>query len=132
MFEFLFELIFEIFGEALLQATFAALTEAGLHFGRRPDAQPRQTSTVLLVLGYALLGAIAGGLSLLVFSSPFMHNHAARLANLLLSPIAGGLAMALLGAWRRRRGQQTIQLDRFAYGFLFTLAMALVRFFGTY
>jgi hypothetical protein len=36
--------------------------------------------------------------------------------------------MALLGAWRARRGQDLIRLDRFAYGYLFALAMAAMRF----
>jgi hypothetical protein len=37
--------------------------------------------------------------------------------------------MALIGIWRDRRGQEPIRLDRFAYGYLFALSLALVRFF---
>jgi hypothetical protein len=36
--------------------------------------------------------------------------------------------MAALGAWRIRRGQSLVPLDRFAYGCLFALAFAFVRF----
>ena len=37
-----------------------------------------------------------------------------------------------LDAWRRRREDELVRLDKFAYGYLFALAMALVRFyFGT-
>jgi hypothetical protein len=125
MFEFIFELLFEVFAQVL----WTALAEAGLHFARRPGAENAPTNVLLLVLGYSVLGAIAGGLSLLVFSNPFIHNQQARLANLVLAPIAGGLAMALLGAWRRKRGQATIQLDRFVYGYLFAQSVAFVRFF---
>jgi len=40
--------------------------------------------------------------------------------------------VAALGAWRRRRDQPTVLLDRFAYAFIFAMAMALVRLkFGT-
>ena len=40
--------------------------------------------------------------------------------------------MAGIGAWRRRRDQELIRLDRFAYGYLFALAMAAIRFaFGS-
>jgi len=37
--------------------------------------------------------------------------------------------MAILGAWRARRGQQVLRIDRFAYGYLFALSIALVRFY---
>jgi hypothetical protein len=33
-----------------------------------------------------------------------------------------------VGAWRARRGQPPLRIDRFAYAYLFTLAFALVRF----
>jgi hypothetical protein len=47
-------------------------------------------------------------------------------------PGRAGLAMMARGAWRRRRDQELIRLDKFAYGYLFALAMALVRFnFGS-
>lgn len=128
MLEFVFELLFEIFGEVLLQVVFGSVSEAGLHIVRNPDREPRDTSPWLLVLGYSLLGAILGGLSLIFFPHAFIHHPMARFANLLLSPTASGLSMALLGAWRRRRGQQVLGIDRFAYGFLMGLAMSGVRF----
>jgi len=40
-----------------------------------------------------------------------------RIANLIITPIAAGGAMGALGAWRRRRNEELIRLDRFAYGF---------------
>jgi len=51
----------------------------------------------------------------------------------LLLEIFGELILQLIGevlaigAWRRRRGQRPVLLDRFAYGYLFALVMALVR-----
>lgn len=42
--------------------------------------------------------------------------------------LAGGLLMSLLGTWRTGRSQSLLRIDRFAYGFLFALALALVRF----
>ena len=128
MLEFLFELFFEVLGEVLLQLAVSLLTEAGLHAVRNPDQAPAVRSPWLLATGYGLLGALAGGVSLLLFPNSFMHTRATRIASLLLTPVAGGLAVALLGAWRRRKGQATIELDRFGYGYLFALAMALVRF----
>lgn len=129
MLEFIFELVLELFGEVILQVLFQALAEAGLHFVRRPERPPAHP--LLLAFGYAMLGLIAGGLSLLLVSHSLMHTRNGRIACLMLAPVASGLAMGLLGAWRERRGQARVGLDRFSYGYLFALAMSLVRFYGT-
>ena len=128
--EFIVELILELFGEVLLQIVFEALAEAGLHVVRRSDRPPAHPA--LLGLGYALLGLIAGAVSLWVLPHSLMHTRFGRIACLLLAPVASGLAMGLLGAWRQRRGQAVVGLDRFAYGYVFALGMALVRFYGTH
>ena len=74
-----------------------------------------------------LLGATAGALSLWIFPSLFIASHAGRIANTVVTPFIAGGCMAAIGAWRRRRDQELILLDRFAYGYLFALVMALVR-----
>jgi hypothetical protein len=123
MFEFLFELI----GELVLQALFEALAELGLQSTREVFKRP--PNPALATLGYAIYGAGAGGLSLILHAAHFTHSPTARLAALIFVPIGSGLAMSLLGAWRRKQNQDLIRLDRFAYGYVFALAMALVRFF---
>jgi hypothetical protein len=60
----------------------------------------------------------------------FIENPSLRLLNLLLTPVAGGAMMALLGRLRARKGAPLIQLDHFGYAFTFAFAMALVRFFA--
>jgi hypothetical protein len=127
--EILFELLFQFLGEIILQIVFEVLAEFGLRILREPFRQPPHPW--LASLGYALLGAFAGGISLLFFPSLFLLSQAARLANLLLTPIAAGLVMAALGVWRRKHDQPLLRIDRFAYGFLFALAMASVRFFAS-
>jgi hypothetical protein len=77
-------------------------------------------------IGYTVYGAIIGGLSLLVVP----HNlvpEAWRVANILLTPLAAGLAMMAMGRWRARRGDTRLRVDRFVYVYLFALAMALAR-----
>ena len=124
--EFIFELLFELLGELLLQIAFELLAE----FGWRGLGAPFRKSAHPLVagVGYAVFGAIAGGLSLWVFPNLFIASHLGRVANVVVTPILAGAAMAMLGAWRRRRDQSTVLLDRFAYAFIFAMAMALVRF----
>lgn len=116
--EFIFELILQVVFEAVAELGVRAV---GAPFQRRPNPW-------LAAVGYALLGAVAGGLSWLIFPGLFIAPGSARIANLVLTPIAAGAAMAWLGRWRSRRGQEVIHLDRFAYGYLFALAMAFTRY----
>ncbi len=119
------EALLEIIGEFLLQAFGEALVELGLHalgepFHRRPNPW-------LAALGYAGFGAIMGGLSLTVLPNNLVPE-TLRLANLILTPLAVGALMTAIGAWRARRGQPVLRIDRFAYGYLFALTFALIRF----
>jgi hypothetical protein len=119
------ELIFELLGEFVLQVIGEALVEIGFHSLAAPFRRP--PNPWLAGIGYALLGAILGGISLLAFPDNLVPG-AWRVANLVATPIAVGAVMALMGAWRARRGQQVLRIDRFAYGYLFALSIALVRF----
>lgn len=126
---FLIELLVEVFGELLLQLLFEGLAEVGLHLFRKPGGGA-DFSAWMRALGYVVLGLLAGGLSLWLRPQSFIHSSAGRLGNLLLAPVAMGLTMAIVGAWRNKRGQQTLGIDHFAYGYVFALSMSLVRFFG--
>ena len=128
--EFIIELLFELFGEWLLQIAFELLAE----FGWRRLSGPFHKSAhpALASVGYAVFGAIAGALSLWLVPTLFIASPVGRAVNVLVTPVLAGASMALLGAWRRRREQSTVLLDRFAYAFIFAMAMALVRLrFGT-
>ena len=128
--EIIFEVLFSFIGEFVLQVLLEALAEMGLHSMRETWRKP--PNPWFAAIGYALFGAIAGGLSLLFLPDLLVHSHSLQLINVILTPIAAGLAMMAMGAWRRRRDQDIIRLDKFAYGYLFALAMALVRFqFGS-
>ena len=119
------ELILELLGEFLLQVVGEALFEIGFHSLAEPFRRP--PNPWLAAFGYALFGAILGGISLLAFPNNLVPG-AWRVANLVATPIAVGAVMAIMGAWRARRGQQVLRIDRFAYGYLFALFIALVRF----
>ncbi|MEP7297509.1 MAG: hypothetical protein ABI702_15090 [Burkholderiales bacterium] len=123
--EFIFELLFEIFGELLLQIVFELLAE----FGWRIASAPFRKSPHPLAagVGYAVFGALAGAISLWIFPRLFITSHLGQWANLIVTPLLSGGAMAMLGAWRRRNDRDTVLLDRFAYAFIFALAMGLVR-----
>lgn len=119
------EFIVEIVGEFLLQALGEALVEIGLHSLAEPFR--RAPNPWLAALGYTLFGAILGGLSLLLFAD-YLVPPPWRTVNLFVTPFLVGGLMAAMGAWRARRGEPVLRIDRFLYGFLFAAALALVRF----
>jgi hypothetical protein len=123
----LIELLFELVFEFLLQIVIEVLVELGLRSAIEPFR--KAPSPWLAALGYAMFGAAAGGLSVLVLPQSLVHGETMRLVNLAVTPIMAGLAMAALGAWRTRRGQQIFRIDRFSYGYLFALSLAMVRFY---
>ena len=118
-------IVLQLAGEALLQIFGELLFELGWRSVTAPFQ--KEPHPVLASFGYPLLGAAVGALSLWPFPALFVHSHAGRIANALVTPVLAGASMAAIGAWRRRRGQRVLLIDRFAYGYLFALAMALVR-----
>ncbi len=126
--ELLLELLFEVFGEAILQVVFELLAEVGVHVTRGEVRHQESRSAWRLVLGYPLLGALVGGLSLLVFPNSFAHIYPARVVGFVVAPLIAAMSVVALGAFRARRGQQLVSLDRFIYGYLFALGLAVVRF----
>ena len=123
------ELLFEFFTEFLLQIVVELLAEIGLRSTTEPFRKP--PNPWLAAIGYAIFGATAGGISLFVLPESLVREETWRLVNLAVTPVLAGLAMAAMGAWRVRRGQQTLRIDRFSYGYLFALCMAIVRFHFT-
>lgn len=122
MLEFLLEMV----GEILLQGIVEALAELGLHslaapFRKRPNPW-------MAAIGYSLFGAGCGGLSIWLFPAHLVTEEPLRILNLVVTPVVVGVLMSLMGAWRSHRGEPLLRLDRFAYGYLFALSLALVRF----
>ena len=123
----LLEIIFEFVAEVLLQVFLEALTEFGLQGLREMFQWPKKAHPFLAVVGYGVLGAGVGALSVLIFPTGFIQEKWMRILNLVVTPIVSGFAMVSLGCWRRYRNQELIRLDHFTCGFVFALAMALVR-----
>jgi hypothetical protein len=120
--------ILQLLGELLLQV-FGELI-AGL-VGRRAKESFRRLQPFrpwLVAIGYGICGAVAGAISLWLLPSLFISALWLRIVNLIVTPLLAGLLMERLGAWREMKNMATIRLDTFAYGFVFALAMALVRF----
>lgn len=90
-----------------------------------------QGSRVLTGFIYALLGVLAGALSLLVLPHRLIHPERPfgfHGISLLISPIVAGLVLSSVGRILRRWGGKVTPVETFGYGFAFALGMALVRF----
>jgi hypothetical protein len=132
--EISFELLFSIFGfllqavfDILAQGVFEVMAEIGLRSLAEPFRRSQPINPVLAGLGYLIYGAIAGGFSLLLpkmFTAPWW----LRLLNVIITPVACGFIMAKVGRIRERRGDRPMRIDTFMYGYLFALAMAIVRY----
>lgn len=123
----MFEFLFEFFAEFLVQIFGEVLMELGCHAIAEPF---RKTPNPWLAsIGFLLFGALLGSLSLLIFSAHFIAAKRLRILNLAFTPIAAGGCMAAIGAWRAKRGDPVLRIDRFAYGSLFALSFGVMRFF---
>lgn len=142
--EDLLGVILEFLGEVLIELLMAGATDvlaraAGQRAtrggGRRAGAVLRRLFVEFhrmgVVLGgavFVLLGIGAGLLSLGLFPHPIFGTHRFHGASLLISPIVAGFGMSLIGWMVRRRGGRRARIETFRYGFVFALAMAIVRF----
>ncbi|WP_424193057.1 hypothetical protein ACMYR3_16070 [Ampullimonas aquatilis] len=104
--------------------------ETLIEFGWHAVVAPfqRQSKPWLAGVGYALFGALIGAISLWPFPNQFVTSYVGRLVGVGITPVIAGLSMMTIGAWRRKLDQPLIRIDRFAYGYLFALGMAVVRF----
>ena len=116
------ELLLQFLGEVLIQGVME------LGFRSLADVFGRRRNPLLSIIGCFLWGLIAGGISLLILPTAFINSSNLRVLNLLLTPVAVGVIMALLGRLRAKKSAPLVQLDHFGYAFTFAFAMALVRF----
>ena len=120
------EFIVELLLEFLLQAVGELLFEMGLR--ALVDPFRHKPSPWLAAIGYLLFGAALGAASLWLVPEHMVRSEPMRWVNLAITPWAVGAGMALVGRLRERRGDLLLRIDHFAYGYLFALSVALVRF----
>ncbi len=120
------ELLVEILTEFVLQIVFQILLDIGLH-ALKEGVYP--TNPILSTIGTVPWGTIAGAISLWPFPHLFITHTVYRMANIVVTPLAAGLAMMLLGKFQQKRGRIPLWLDHFGHGALFALAMSLTRYF---
>ena len=120
--------ILEVFGELLLQVIFEFIAEFLGHSVKSPFRKLPPIPPWLAAIGYVVLGALAGLLSLWLMPEVFIKAPWLRAVNLLLTPVGAGLIMAWSGSRRSRKDKDVIRIESFSYGFCFAFSLALVRF----
>jgi len=123
--------ILEIFLEFLLEFIFEVAVELGLHSARDLVRGGSDMPPWLALIGYPLLGAAIGFISLFIFPYRLVAHAPVPGLSLVVAPVLAGIGMWGIGWLRRRKRGPVIRLDRFSYGFIFALAIALVRFVFT-
>lgn len=124
--EILFELLL-LLGQLVLEVFAEALLDLGLS-GLRDALGRRNRSPSLAAMGYLILGALVGGLSLWLWPQRLLRSGPVPGLSLLLSPVAGGAAMEAWGRYRRGGGHATTNLATFLGGAAFALGYAMARF----
>jgi hypothetical protein len=129
--EIILELLFEFFGELILQLIAEIFVDSSTHGAkkvmRRSGRPSKPVDPMLAACGYVAAGWLAGMLSLWLVPQLFIRSQMASIAGLLLVPIASGLIMMWIGSWRKRHDKQVNGIETFAYGFCFAFTMSLVR-----
>ncbi|MEQ1886909.1 MAG: hypothetical protein ABL967_17745 [Bryobacteraceae bacterium] len=127
--DFIFGPLLELLGEIVLQLVVEIIMESLIRaLSQLWESTPK---TVTSIFGYTCLGAVSGVVSLLIAPRHFVRILPWRLGSLLITPTIVGFCMVLVGNWRIRKGQSVFRIDRFACGYLFALAFALVRLIWT-
>jgi hypothetical protein len=119
--EFLIPLLFELLVEILGEAGGEALSEP-LKIAKHP---------IVATIGFALWGAIAGGISLMLLPRSLIANQHLREIGLIAIPVSVSCVMAAIGQWRNQGERNRGTIARFGYPFTFALTMSLVRFLAT-
>ncbi|HWG20174.1 MAG TPA: hypothetical protein VG225_06555 [Terracidiphilus sp.] len=121
--------LFELLAEVLLEFAFGMLAAALSRAARRIFVTTYRAGRLRTGAFVAIVGCAAGLLSWLMLPHPLVHPSRFHGLNLLVSPLVTGLVLGFLGQGIRRRGRRSVAIESFGYGFTFSLAVALVRFF---
>ena len=126
--EVILEFFFSIFGEMLLQLLAEVLLDLGMDSLAETVRSRKKRNPVYAFFGYALLGGLIGGLSLLIFPELLLDNKSHAIGNMIITPLVAGLMMMSIGLIKRRRHKIIIRLDSFLFGYIFALMMAVTRY----
>jgi len=125
------EIIFELFGELILQVVFTVIGEifSALFGSGVANISGWRPPGLVKALLYFAAGCGLAWLSLLVMPHAYAHSVDVRLAVMVGSPLACGLIMGFYTAWRsKNRYAGPFSFEGFFYGVLFAAPMTVGRY----
>ncbi len=128
--EVILEVLFQFFGELLLQVIFNCLGLVGEH-AVQPYRKSEPRSPAASIISHLLIGGALGGLSLLFLRHSLVDSELGRVVTLFGAPLAAGAISAGIGALLQRNGKDIVPLERFGYAYLFAFSISAVRFLAT-
>jgi hypothetical protein len=120
--------LFDIFVEVFLQVVAESVVALFDRWFQNLFTESKARSPIAAAIGYFFLGLVFGVLSILVAPHPLVRPSKIHGLSLLISPLITGLIMSQIGVWIRRRDIRTVRIESFAYGAIFALGVATVRF----
>src|ERR1700727_1673346 len=116
----------EILLEAVLQVIGEALTALIIRSVRNLSGDVRNVaresitiSPIFAAAGYLLLGVGFGAISVLIFPHHIIQPSRIHGISIIVSPLITGLILWQVGLARRRKGEDTVRIESFWYGFTF-------------
>jgi len=94
--------------------------------GRKIPEDTNNRSFKFLI--YISVGMIIGFGSLFIFPQGVINNETLKIMVLISSPILTGLAMGLIGNWRRNHDKTTVEMESFTNGFVMAFSISLIRY----
>jgi len=125
MLEVLFELLFEFFGEFILQVLFELLGDAFKAGYTRLAHLDKPRTRTQEVLWAILTGCFAGAITVWLFPVLAIRLNWLQLLNLLVAPVVAGFLVERVRAWQDSR--RAFSAPVFAYAALFGFTFALTR-----
>jgi uncharacterized YccA/Bax inhibitor family protein len=119
------EVLLVIIGEILFQIIGGFFVELILHVFVHPFR--KQQNPTIAVMGYGLIGASIGGLSLLFFPTHLIHGSVWRGINIIFVSLIAGLIMAMLSNHKSEKIPPIYKNYQFYCGFYFALSWLAMR-----
>lgn len=116
--EVLLEVLLYLGGEFLIDA-----------IARFWPAGKAERNVYLGILGYAVLGAGIGMLTLWLVPHHLIPSRNLRIVSLIVAPVLAAGVMAWIGSMSRRKNRRVVRIEEFVYAYTTALTVAVMRYF---